>query len=138
MLETISQTFITVIFPLLITYAVAILKREINKANNLNAIQQASNIVFEAVIKTQQVFVDNIKKEGKFDAKTQERAALAAKETARELLTQSTKKLINDTFGDLEKWLDLKIEVAVNETKAINKSTNKSTNKTIINEKEGK
>lgn len=121
-LETFLEAFITVTLPLLITYAVAILKREITKVNNSKVIEQASNIVFEAVIKTQQVFVDTIKKEGNFDANTQKLAAFTAKKTAKELLTKSTKKLINDTFGDLDKWLDLKIEVAVNETKKIKKA----------------
>lgn len=120
-LKTFLETFITIIFPLLTTYVVTILRREINKATNLKTIQQASDIVFDAVIKTQQVFVDTLKKEGKFDANTQKKAVVIAKETAKELLTDSTKKLINDTFGDLENWLDLKIEVAVNETKAITK-----------------
>ena len=117
LLTSVMEIVITALLPVLTAYAVALIKRQIKKLEVNSTIESASNIVLDAVVKTQQVYVNELKKQGSFDIESQKKAFEDTKSTAKELFTDSTKKIITETFGDLEKWLDLKIEAAVKETK---------------------
>jgi hypothetical protein len=72
---------------------------------------------------TAQTYVDNLKKQGKFDTEAQKVAFTTAKEVALQLLTEDAKKMIGDLYGDLMVWLDTKIEQTVKEQKTFTLGT---------------
>ena len=119
LLNFIMEMVITMIIPLLTAYTVALIKKQIKKLEVNNILETASNIVLDAVVKTQQNYVDNLKKQGSFDIDSQTKALEDSKTIAKDLFTDATKKIIVNTFGDLDKWLEVKIESAVRQTKEV-------------------
>ena len=75
--------------------------------------------VTSCVIATNQTYVDNLKKQGKFDAAAQEMAFQLTKEAIMEILSVEAKKYLTEIYGDLEKYMTSKIESEVKLNKAI-------------------
>lgn len=121
---TLIQAVIIPAIPILVTFLVKLLKAKAEQAtikinNELvqQYLQEAVDSVLQAVTFTSQTYVDNLKKQGKFDAEAQKIAFTTAKEVALQLLTEDAKNLITDLYGDLTVWLDTKIEQTVKEQK---------------------
>ena len=88
------------------------LKKKGVQQDELNYIQTAYSMLTKAVMNTNQVWVDAIKQsEGKLTAEQQAEA--------RERTTESVKLAIEAIYGSVEKWLDLNLESAVGEVKAL-------------------
>lgn len=124
LLMTLIQAVIIPAIPILVTFLVKLLKAKAEQAtikinNELvqQYLQEAVDSVLQAVTFTSQTYVDNLKKQGKFDAEAQKIAFTTAKEVALQLLTEDAKKMIGDLYGDLMVWLDTKIEQTVKEQK---------------------
>lgn len=66
-----------------------------------------------AVLMVQQTFVDNLKKEGKFDSEAQAKALELAVKTAASQINDEMKKVIEELFGDIEEWLKTQIEAFI-------------------------
>jgi hypothetical protein len=124
LLMTLIQAVIIPAIPILVTFLVKLLKAKAEQAtikinNELvqQYLQEAVDSVLQAVTFTSQTYVDNLKKQGKFDAEAQKIAFNTAKDIALQLLTEDAKNLITDLYGDLTVWLDTKIEQTVKEQK---------------------
>lgn len=65
----------------------------------------ATAVVEDAVKATQQTFVDNLKKSGKFDEEAAKEALLEAKTRAIEGLSLETRQFITENIGSLDQWL---------------------------------
>ena len=76
-----------------------------------------TDIIYQAVICTNQTYVDSLKAQGKFDLEAQEIAFETTKDTVMALLSDEANLFITDMYGDIEMWLDTKIEQVVNEIK---------------------
>lgn len=76
-----------------------------------------TDIISQAVISTTQTYVDSLKSQGKFDAEAQKIAFEMTKNTVRVLLTEDAVEFIAKMYGDVDLWLDTKIEQMVKETK---------------------
>lgn len=105
-------------------YAVALIKRgtaRIEKQidNELAAkyIDMASEAVSQAVAFTSQTFADSLKQEGAFTKEKQIEAFNIAKNKAMEIMSDAALEAINDIYGDLDVWLETKIEQACREVK---------------------
>lgn len=105
-------------------YAVALIKRgtaRIEKQidNELAAkyIDMASEAVSQAVAFTSQTFADSLKQEGAFTKDKQIEAFNIAKSKAMEIMSDAALEAINDIYGDLDVWLETKIEQACREVK---------------------
>lgn len=105
-------------------YAVALIKRgtaRIEKQidNELAAkyIDMASEAVSQAVAFTSQTFADSLKQEGAFTKGKQIEAFNIAKNKAMEIMSDAALEAINDIYGDLDVWLETKIEQACREVK---------------------
>ncbi len=105
-------------------YAVALIKRgtaRIEKQidNELAAkyIDMASEAVSQAVAFTSQTFADSLKQEGAFTKDKQIEAFNIAKNKAMEIMSDAALEAINDIYGDLDVWLETKIEQACREVK---------------------
>lgn len=82
------------------------------KANSY--IDLADGIVRQAVTSVSQTFVDGLKKEGKFDSDAQKEAFEKSKTLVYALMKSECKKAIEENYISFDKWLETKIEEAVN------------------------
>ena len=96
------------------------LKKKGVQQDELNYIQTAYSMLTKAVMNTNQVWVDAIKQsEGKLTAEQQAEARERTTEIFKEMITESVKLAIEAIYGSVEKWLDLNLESAVGEVKAL-------------------
>ena len=70
----------------------------------------AEEIVGKVVPFINQTYVDQLKSDGKFDAKAQAEAFRLAVEESKKLIKPDIIKLINEVYGDFDEWLTLTIE----------------------------
>ncbi len=124
LLITLIQAIIIPAIPILVAFLVKLLKAKaeqvtvkINNENLQQYLQEAIDSVLQAVTYTSQTYVDSLKMQGRFDVDAQKVAFATAKEVALALLTEDAKKMITDLYGDLNVWLDTKIEQTVKEQK---------------------
>lgn len=96
------------------------LKKKGVQQDELNYIQTAYSMLTKAVMNTNQVWVDAIKQsEGKLTAEQQAEARERTIEIFKEMITESVKLAIEAIYGSIDKWLDLNLESAVGEVKAL-------------------
>lgn len=125
--ELMQAVLTTILIPMLSVIGIFIVKLIQKKfdeieINNKNAelqkyIDMTELLIIDAVIETNQTFVEALKADGNF---TEEDALLALTKTRDNillLLTRSAKEAITEIYGDFDKWLDLKIQSVVNQTK---------------------
>ena len=96
------------------------LKKKGVKEDELNYIQTAYSMLTKAVMSTNQIWVDAIKQsEGKLTVEQQAEAREKTTEIFKEMITDNVKLAIEAAYGSVEKWLDLNLESAVGEVKAL-------------------
>ena len=101
----------------LIFKAAAWINRKTGNEQVANAIDRVALVVNAAVKSINQSFVDQLKKDGKFDKEAQEKAAREAFNLTLGLLTDEIKDIIEENFGSLEKYLKAIIEATVASSK---------------------
>lgn len=126
--ETINQLFQLVLIPLLIILTRFIAKWLDTKSAEIQAktdnetakkyIEMLEQTITACVIATNQTYVDNLKKQGKFDAAAQEVAFQLTKEAVMEILNEDAKKYLTEMYGDLERYISSNIEAEVKLNKA--------------------
>lgn len=122
-MEILSQIFQLVIFPLLgvgTTYLIFLIKTKIAelKQKHDNEIfhkymDMLDKTICEVVMSTNQVYVDTLKKEGKFDGEAQKTAFEHAYQTIMTILTDDAKIYLSEAIGDLQLYVQNKIESEV-------------------------
>lgn len=123
-LEMLFKLVVIPAIPILASYAVKALKewadsKSVAIDNEIVAgyLTNITEIISQAVISTTQTYVDSLKAQGKFDAEAQKIAFENTKTTVLALLAEDAKAFIADMYGDVDLWLDTKIEQMVKETK---------------------
>lgn len=123
-LEMLFKLVVIPAIPILASYAVKALKewadcKSVAIDNEIVAgyLTDITEIISQAVISTTQTYVDSLKAQGKFDAEAQKIAFEKTKTTVLALLAEDAKSFIADMYGDVDLWLDTKIEQMVKETK---------------------
>lgn len=81
------------------------------------------NAINQAIRYTNQVFVNELKKNGNFDDEARKKAFAITKKYAEEMITDKSKKFIENTYGNLDTYLKTKIEEGVAANKVFNIST---------------
>lgn len=127
MLNYVLYVVLTVILPVVAKYAVDLIKTKIKESNiiadatkneNLSKIVEgALSDVMDAVLYINQIYVDSLKSSGRFDKESQEEAFNRAYVEAMNMISDETKKVIEQLYGSFDKWLKLKIESSVNMAK---------------------
>lgn len=110
------------------------------KSERLNRyIDQAEDAVFTAVDSVAQTYANSLKCSGSFDAEAQKKAFELAKTKALSMIGEAAKSTLKDNFGDLEVWIENKIETNVKNSKSLEcgSSPNIVPNKEVINKDEG-
>ena len=128
-MEFLSQIFEVCIIPLLgvlttflVRYINAKMKTlvdTISDEKQKKYIEMLNNTITDCVIATTQTYVDTLKKQGKFDKEAQEQAFLMTFNAVSDLLTEESKKYLNEAIEDLDLYIKQKIESEVNINKTI-------------------
>ena len=128
-MELLSQIFEVCIIPLLgvlttflVRYINAKMKTlvdTISDEKQKKYIEMLNNTITDCVIATTQTYVDTLKKQGKFDKEAQEQAFLMTFNAVSDLLTEESKKYLNEVIEDLDLYIKQKIESEVNINKVI-------------------
>lgn len=126
-LNYILYIVLTAILPVVATYTVNLIKTKIKESNIIANVTQNENIskiienafsdVMDAVLYINQIYVDALKSNGKFDKDAQKNAFNRAYTEALNMISDESKKVIEQTYGSFDKWLKLKIETSVNMAK---------------------
>lgn len=126
-LNYILYIVLTAILPVIATYTVNLIKTKIKESNVIANVTQNENIskiienafsdVMDAVLYINQIYVDALKSNGKFDKDAQKNAFNRAYTEALNMISDESKKVIEQTYGSFDKWLKLKIETSVNMAK---------------------
>ena len=115
----------------LVSWGLTLLTRLINnKVNNETAqkyLNNAIDVVNNAVKTTYQTYVQALKETGTFDKDAQLAALEKAKYAALSQLSVDAKNYITEAFGDIDKWLETKIESSIYDLKNSNKTVDKVT-----------
>ena len=93
------------------------IRRKIDDDTINKYIYLAEDIIATAVLQVNQVFVEELKKDGKFDKERQQEAFNKCKEIVLTLLNDNAKTVIEFIFGDLNRWIDSQIEATVHRSK---------------------
>lgn len=83
-------------------------------------IEEAIDIVCDAVDETNQTFADQLRKDGKFDEKAQKEALKKSLENSLSKMNDRMKKLIEKKYNSLDEWIVTQIEVACKTNKIVN------------------
>lgn len=126
-MSSVLYVVVTLILPVITGFVVNLIKTKIKEStiieeatkneNISNLVKDALSDVLDAVKYVNQVYTDSIKKSGKFDEEAQADAFNRAYEAALIMISEETKKIIEEVYGSFDKWLRLKIEAAVNSEK---------------------
>lgn len=123
-ISTLLSVVILPAIPILVKYLVDALRAwserqgaEFDNATASRYLSEITDTVAQAVTCTTQTYVDTLKAQGKFDEAAQKVAFQKTKENVLLLLTKEAKDFISMTYGDLNLWIDSKVEQMVKETK---------------------
>lgn len=81
------------------------------------ALENTQGIITAAVSEVSQIFVDELKKTGKFDEAAKKEAYEMALSRVRAQLTEEAAELIKTVYVDIDAWLQMQIEKTVRDTK---------------------
>ena len=124
LLQTLLYVVITTGLPILLGYGVSYLKaKRDEKLQNIDNIYvketiiDATNIIINTVNTVGQTFVDDLKKNGKFDLSKQDEALNKALNQAKDLLSLDATNLIIQKYNDLDKFIRTTIESYISSKK---------------------
>lgn len=123
-LQNVLYAVITAAVPVLTGFLckwlVSLYENNKNKIKNENiqiALGHVTDIITAAVETTTSTYVKNLKAEGLFDADAQKEAFNKTFEAVKKQLTEDVKKIITETYGDVDTYVTNKIEQTVEENK---------------------
>lgn len=121
--NVVKQIFELVVFPLLgigTTYLIVLINAKIKELkkqsdNDLEKkyLDMLNDTITDCVLATNQTYVNELKKQGKFDIDAQKIAFQKTYENVMALLTDEAKKYLAEALGDLQTYVNNKIEAEV-------------------------
>lgn len=128
-IELLQQIFQVCIIPLigvLTTFLIQFIKIKqeeiLGKVENETLekyIKMLSDTITACVIATNQTYVNSLKEQGKFDAAAQKIALQMTYNTVLKILSEDAKEYLTNAFGDLEAFINQKIEESVNQNRLV-------------------
>ncbi len=119
-LSTLLQAVATAAIPVCAAYLVQFLRRkskqiraQTDSLTTKELLAEVTEAVATAVTYTSQTYVDALKKSGVFDKKAQLEALQKSKDKTLALLSESAKSVLAEIYGDLDAYLETKIEAEV-------------------------
>ncbi len=98
-------------------FVIKLINNKIKDDKLKNAVLEVERIVRTCVNKTNQTYVDELKKQGKFDKQAQELALTNCLAEVNIRLPEELHDFINKQYGNVSDYLTTLIESAVNESK---------------------
>lgn len=118
-----TQIFELILFPLLIIgatyliYFLSVKTKEIKDKTDSDTLDKyldmLNNTITQCVIATTQTYVSSLKQQGKFDAEAQKIAFQKTYDNVMSILTAESKYYLQSALGDLEAYVNSKIESEV-------------------------
>lgn len=118
---------IIAIAPILATFLANVLRLQAKKIKEENKgtqqeqlnkyIDLATGTIIDVVKAVAQTTVDTLKKNGKFTKEKQEEAFNTAKKEIISILSEDAKKALQEAYGDVNAWLETRIEAEVKNLK---------------------
>lgn len=90
------------------------IEEKIKDEKTKRMLEIAENVVSQAVATVSQTYVDDLKKDGIFDTDAQKEAFEMSKDKIYMLLTTDTLQAVKDNYGNVEEWINTKIEETIN------------------------
>ena len=128
-INILEQIFKIAIFPVvtvasiylcyLISVKINEIKQKTNNDTTKKYLDMLDNTITNAVLTTTQTYVESLKKEGIFNEEAQKQAFQKTYDAVIKMLTEEAKKYITASVGDLETYINNKIEAEVKITKTI-------------------
>lgn len=106
--QTLINVLVIVVIPTLTKAAVDYMRLKIQGTR----IEQAGQIVLDAVDQTNQTFADRLRESGDFTKENQKKALEMSVKAALERMNDRTIELLEKEFNDAEAWIISKIEAA--------------------------
>lgn len=94
-----------------------LLKTKINNDKANKYLEKAEKLVSDCVKKVNQTFVDNLKKEGKFDIDAQKEAFAMCAQDVNKLISNEMKEAVALAYNDFSEWLFTTIDAKVADAK---------------------
>ena len=120
-LEILMQVVFIPAIPIIVTYAVTAFKewatnKAIKSENEVveQYLMEITDVISQAVLCTTQTYVEALKSQGKFDKEAQLVAFDKTKSAVMALLAKEAKDFLAKMYGDVDLWIDTKIEQIVN------------------------
>ena len=119
LLQVLEMVVMTVT-PILVGYLISFVSTKI-KANKTEATNQKidkymsmlENTITSCVLATTQTYVETLKKKGQFGIEAQSVAFQLTKEAVLKILTDEAKAYLTEAYGDLDEYLNQRIEAEV-------------------------
>lgn len=96
-----------------IPYLFALLKSKVQHTKAQQYLDRAEEYLTSAVAMVNQVFVDQLKADGKFDEENQTEAFQMAMDTWMDMLSEDMKDVITEEVGNFSTWAEAQIEARV-------------------------
>lgn len=100
-----------------IPYLFALIKSKVKNSKVQAYLYRAEDYLTTAVTMVNQTFVEQLKKDGMFDADAQKNAFKMAMNSWLEMMSDEMKEVVIEEVGDFEIWAETIIEAKVNELK---------------------
>ncbi len=113
LLQTIVNGVLIVVVPVVTTAAVSFVREKVKGSK----IEEAIDIVLDAVDETNQTFADQLRQDGKFDEEKQKEALEKSLKKSLSMMNEKMLKLLNKEFNNAEAWIVSKIESACKASK---------------------
>lgn len=131
--ELLNTIMTAVVLPLLVAvsgYVIAYLRKKAAEVSGniedkiiRTYVQEANDIVIQAVDTLFQTYVNELKSKGEFDKQAQLEAFEKAKDISLALMSTDAKEVLIQLYGDLDLWIKTKIEQAVKRDKDLERLT---------------
>lgn len=131
--ELLNTIMTAVVLPLLVAvsgYVIAYLRKKAAEVSGniedktiRTYVQEANDIVIQAVDTLFQTYVNELKSKGQFDKQAQLEAFNKAKDISLALMSTDAKEVLIQLYGDLDLWIKTKIEQAVKRDKDLERLT---------------
>jgi hypothetical protein len=102
---------------LLTGYLIDYIKTKTNSAKLDKYVDMLNDTITECVLATKQTYVEALKKNGNFDETAQKEAFEKTKQAVMDILNADAKEYLTTIYGDLNAYVNQKIESEVNLTK---------------------
>lgn len=108
------------VFSIISIYVTYLIKKHITNENAKAIVTSFNNLVRDNVIETYQVYVEALKKAGKFDAEAQKQALKRSLDNIKANIPSDVNKWLNASFSDVDEYIKQQIEVNIGLLKKTN------------------